>query len=209
MIIPWATWYPGPTDKINTGARWGKGAVLHSSEGSLDGALRRLMDPTAEVSWTFTNALDGRLFQHYNTLAQCWHAHAYGNVRFIGIEHENAYTNGRPNHDPITDAQLATDIRLLREIGEAEGWDGYVLRDTLWEHNWIPGNSTQCPSGRIRWDELIAGLAPSKDTPLTIGVYLRNGGDQGTIYQVPAGDEILGIGANFSQSGVRTLWQAA
>lgn len=208
MIVPWAIWYPGPAEKVNTYQRWGKGAVLHSSEGSLNGALGRLRDPAAEVSWHFTNALDGRLYQHYDTKKQCWHAHANGNVRYIGIEHENAYTNGKPNHDPITDAQLQTDINLLREIGADEGWSQFALRDTLWEHNWIPGNSTICPSGRIRWDELIAALSPQKDVPLTIGVYLKYGGDQGTVYTVPEGDEIVGIGANFSQSGVRTLYAA-
>ncbi len=151
----------GPHAKQNAFARSGRGAVLHSAEGSLSGALG-ILDGPREVSWHFTVALDGTLYQHYDTIASCWHAHAIGNVNYIGVEHENAYTDGQPNHEPFTDAQVNTDVRLLQWLNEGP----YALHSTLWEHNWIPGNPTSCPDGRVPWEKIMAELNPQPTPPL-------------------------------------------
>lgn len=156
MICPFATQAPAPLSKTNPGPRAGRGAVLHSAEGSISGLINRVKDAGSGVSWHFSVALDGTIFQHYDTDKQCWHAHASGNVSFIGVEHENAYTNGAPNHDPETDAQVEADVKLLEWLNEGP----YQRQVSLWEHHELPGNSTTCPNGRIRWDDILAGLNP-------------------------------------------------
>lgn len=180
MICPFAVWRPGPPNKVNPPSRWGKGAVLHSAEGSLIGAFDKL-DSTTQVSWHFTVAVSGTIYQHYDTVRQCWHAHAAGNGPWLGIEHENEYTNGYPNHNPLNGAQLAATIRLLKWLRDAEGWPAVARKGELWEHNEIIGNATLCPSGRIPWPTIITALtqlpdyrdfAPAADS---VSHFLRNG----------------------------------
>lgn len=170
---PFALWYPGPTDKVNPWPRIGKGAVLHSAEGSLGAALARLEDdalpapgqPDLRVSWHFTVALDGTILQHYELEAQTWHATATGNPYYVGIEHEGSVATG-----PETDAQVQSDIRLCRWIASVDGWPAFT-RDgdgrTLWEHNQL--FATACPSGRIRWPDILKELnMPTPDVNATI-----------------------------------------
>jgi hypothetical protein len=221
MICPFAIWRPGPVWKVNgadVGTPWPRsntGAVLHSSEGNLAGAFR-VLDGPAELSWHFTVAVDGTLFQHYDSRLQCWHAHAAGNVAYVGIEHENEYSNGSPNHWPITDAQVDTDRKLIRWLSTvAESWApsrGYPNgRKTLWEHNEVPGNATACPSGRIRWADILA----QRLARLTgLGVRLDDGTDMGPILPpIPDGRFVLAVGAEvIDGDGVATyprLWPAA
>jgi hypothetical protein len=206
VIAPFAIWYPGLLAKTNVGARRSKGAVLHSAEGSLNGAFGRLRDPNAQVSWHFTVALDGTIYQHYDSSIQCWHAHAAGNVNYVGIEHENAYTLGHPNHDPETDAQLNADVQILEWLSSGENWDGYQRREELWEHNEIPGNWTDCPSGRIRWGDIAVIVAPVPVTPDGIGVVLDGYEDLGPVYVPPPGRTIIGIGIHKTDGSTEGLW---
>ncbi len=165
MICDFAIQHLGPPQKKNQGARSGRGVVMHSAEGSLEGTLKVLDSVSSQVSWHFTVALDGTLYQHYDTTIQAWHAHSVGNINYVGVEHENAYTDGHPNHDSFSAAQVATDIRLLKWLHDNEGWDGYDRRIFLWEHNEVPGNNTVCPSARVPWLVIMAGLVMPSPTP--------------------------------------------
>lgn len=150
---PGAIWRPGPAWKTNGAPRHGKGIILHSAEGSLGGAFGQLDGPI-ELSWPFTNDLDGTLYQHYEIEAQCWHAHAANGV-YVGVEHPNEYTNGHPNHNPFTPAQVATDNALIAWLAALEAWPGWIRRQTLWEHNEADSVPTNCPSGRVPWAQIV------------------------------------------------------
>lgn len=149
MRYPAAIWRPGPAQKQNSVPRNGKGAVLHSMEGSLASALAELDRPSRQASWHFSNGKNG-LLQHYEIEAATWHAGPSANPYYIGIEHE-----GKAG-EPLTELQIAQDIGLLRWLAQVEGWPGFTRHVTLFEHNEFM--QTSCPSSRIPWARIIAAL---------------------------------------------------
>jgi N-acetyl-anhydromuramyl-L-alanine amidase AmpD len=130
-------------------------------EGSLASAFGVLSATERQVSWHFSMARDGALWQHYPVSAQTWHARS-GNVRYLGVEHEGVAG------EPWTDAQVEADVRLLLWLDEGP----YVRGTTLMEHREI--SATACPSGRVRWDDILAGLegtpmpTPDEEIELTL-----------------------------------------
>lgn len=152
------TWCPfairrlGLSWKVGSGRNRAEGAVYHSMVGGLVGAWARL-DSDDRVSWHFSVAKDGRIYQHYPLESICWHAGSREqNERLIGIEHEG----GPPDNpsEPLTEPQLQASARLSRWLMEQLSWPEFRVGVQALEHNWI--YPTACPSGRIPWDRLRA-----------------------------------------------------
>ena len=139
--VDWANIHRGPEAKIYSGTNAREGLVLHSMEGWLAGSFAELWKPSRSASWTFSLGLDGRLYQHYPVTASCWASgNNVANTRFNALELEGLYTM------PINDAQIATLLHLVNELGYS--------RVQLHEHRevWnmaIPNaGPTACPSER-------------------------------------------------------------
>jgi len=150
MRYPNATWRPGPPEKVNLQPRLGKGAVLHSMEGSLGAALGELDRPSRRASWHFSNPKQGPLLEHYDIGAVTWHAGYEANCKYVGIEHEGVAG------EPLTESQIANDVALLRWLAQQEGWVGFKRHVTLFEHSEFM--ATACPSNRIPWERIVAEL---------------------------------------------------
>lgn len=143
------TWKQGYAGISN---RFGAGAVVHSMEGGLQGALARL-ESSDTVSWHFSVPYTGGVLQHLPLPAVAWHAGAYANKRWAGIECE-----GRAG-EPLTKAQLQGLEDVLWWMATEEQWPGFLLKKdvgTLHEHNWYM--ATACPSSRIPWETIIRDL---------------------------------------------------
>lgn len=149
-------WYPnavirpGPDWKRNQSPLWPQGVVCHSAVGFI-GGLHDVLDSQTPSSWHFSILFDGTVEQHYDTSVQCWHAQA-ANAFAVGIEHEGGYD---PENEPLTPAQKAASIALVRWLGEQHN---FVLERgepgrTLFEHNQF--YPKPCPSNRIPWEEYV------------------------------------------------------
>jgi N-acetyl-anhydromuramyl-L-alanine amidase AmpD len=90
---------------------------------------------------------DGTVIAHYPDEAQTWHAGSAYNNSTIGLEHEGGLS---PTNEPLTPAQLAASVALVRWLSARHGFP-MTLRTGMWEHNWVSGEPTACPSGRIPW----------------------------------------------------------
>ena len=172
------TWCPfavrddGPSNKwgyVDHTYRSRKGIIVHSTEGSFEGALT-ILHSGAQKSWTFTLSEDGRLYQHYPLEACLWHAKTPAGYYYSAVE-----TEGFAG-DPIDGPQLDMLVNLIRWQSQVEQWESFTrgVRNSpdeatqpLWEHNqWV---ATACPSGRVPWAEIQMRLtAPSAPDELTI-----------------------------------------
>lgn len=157
--IPWAIRRPGPPEKVGYGplrSSAKEGIVAHSMEGALAGALAELDRHDRQASWHVSIATDGTIYQHYSTDDICWASGSYeANRRFIAIEHE-----GRAG-EPLTSAQIEALARVIAWCADVYGWRVIQRQVTLWEHREMVqfGSApTACPSGRIPWGEVIAGI---------------------------------------------------
>lgn len=152
---PAATWRPGPRSKTGyPGAisNTGGGVILHSMVGSYAAAMGRL-DSEDRASWHFSVCQDGRVFQHYDSSAVCWHAGSLQwNERLIGIEHEG----GAPGNEsePLTDVQKVASAQLVAWLAQTHGF-ALERQNGLWEHREV--YQTACPSGRIPWAFIMEG----------------------------------------------------
>lgn len=169
--VSWATKLYGNPDHVNGGVNDVRGIFLHSAEGYAS----VLLDPNSsygyngDLSWHFTNLMDGRLFQHFPLTAQCWHATA-ANDSYVGIENEGLHTK----ETSLNQAQIKNAVALIEEIAEWKGWtptrptSPVDFGATLYEHREVVrfgGSSTACPDGRIPWDTIMAGVAPPPPQP--------------------------------------------
>lgn len=212
---PWAIRLDGPLQKTNAGVNQSRFLVAHSMEGALGNALARLrsLNPDAQVSWTFSNPLDGHLYQHYPLETQTWHARAAGNVGGWGVEHENQYFNGSPMDWWLTESQVDTFVRLAQWLAEVRPgtlvlpWER--LRN-MYEHREVPGNATACPDARIPWDNIMPQLSPPPPPPVLldgIGVRLDDGTDLGNILPpLPPGRTVAFVGAHLTDGSTPLLW---
>ncbi|MBE0622915.1 MAG: N-acetylmuramoyl-L-alanine amidase, partial [Burkholderiales bacterium] len=109
-------WRPSP----NFNERRPNYVILHhTSDDTVDEALRTLTDPLRAVSAHYLIARDGRIIQLVDERARAWHAGAskWGadtdlNSASLGIELDN---NG---DEPFPDAQISALLRLLTDIKE-------------------------------------------------------------------------------------------
>lgn len=149
--LDWAVRQDGPPQKVYAQTNAREGIVCHSMEGWLAGSIGELMKPERQASWHFSIALSGILYQHYPTTASCWASgNQTANTRFVAVESEGVAGT------PLNEAQVATWLRLVRELG-------FATRGTdIFEHNevataWAPnGGPTACPSHR--YDQAFAQL---------------------------------------------------
>lgn len=148
MWYPGAVIRPGPAWKVNANPLWPQGVVCHSAVG-FAGGLHDELDGNNSKSWHFSIMYSGLVEQHYDTNLQTWHGNA-ANAFAVGIEHEGGYS---PENEPLTPAQLAASVALVRWLGETHNFE--LRRDepgrTLFEHNQF--YPKPCPSGRIPWGE--------------------------------------------------------
>lgn len=153
---------PGPPHKTGVPgvySRHGQGVVVHSAEGSLEAALGVLDDPRP-ASWHLTVAKDGRYYQHYPIEVVCWHAGFDANVRYVGVECEGVAG------EPLTPEQVSTLRSILDWLQAVDAWPVRERGVTLWEHNeFMP---TNCPSGRIPWDQLLPAPPPATPDPTAV-----------------------------------------
>lgn len=152
---PLAAVRPGPAVKKQSGTNTVKGVVCHSMVGYRGGAysvLDNVVHPRETVAWHFSVMQDGTVEQHYPIDAVLHHAgNAWANNNLIGIEHEGGYS---PSNEPLTPSQLKSSVLLVKWIAEQGGWVPSRMI-TLYEHNEVSDKVTQCPSGRIPWEEYI------------------------------------------------------
>ena len=148
-IFDGAIWLPGPTWKVGytvfgrTSQK--RGVVDHSADGPLQATLGVLNGPRT-ASWQFTN--DDDLYQHYSINDVCWHAGYEANRVCVGVENTGK--------GPLTERQYNNLLRLHRWLKVQGVLTVCERRIDLWEHNeWM---ATDCPSGRIPWERLIADL---------------------------------------------------
>lgn len=158
---------PGPADKIWPDANLNQGVVFHSAVGSLQGVINIVLGPTSNYrSVTGVIGYDGRFVQFYPVTASPWANGSHDtNRRFLGFEHEGGVDTPATVSEPLTDAQVAVDVRILKDLAayKGVGVDYWKRPSTLVEHREI--FPTACPSGRIRWDDILAGLTPAPPLP--------------------------------------------
>lgn len=165
-----STWYPdaiqhpGAPDKgegYDGRANICGGAVLHSMEGWIASALRRVENAAERVSWHFSIDQQGVVYQHYPVEAVCFHAgDRWANEHYIGVEHEGMVGM------PLTPAQLAASVRLVRWLAREFGWVLGVEPfrvPHLHEHNEF--FATACPSDRIPWEHYTMTDTPTPPPP--------------------------------------------
>jgi len=153
MDYPSAVQHRGPASKVWPDVNADIGIICHSLEGYVGPALAELDDRAQQLSWHFTIAYDGTIYQHYDLTESPWHAGTHAaNAEFIGIEHEGV------TGEALTDAQSQASVSLVWWIAHELGW-ATLSRDgagkNLWEHHEVPGASTTCPNGRIDWERYL------------------------------------------------------
>lgn len=163
----WAIRMPGNAWQVNVGRNSLRGLVAHSAEGYES----NLLDPNSpwgykgNHSWHATNLFEGRFIQHHSLFSQTWHANVM-NAFTAGIENE-----GVDEH--LTVAQVNNLVRACKDIAAFKGYTKFArLTATdnpsaflLAEHNQavlFGGPSTECPSGRIPWEEILKRLTPEQ-----------------------------------------------
>jgi N-acetyl-anhydromuramyl-L-alanine amidase AmpD len=93
--------------------------VVHDTEGSWDGVLNLIKDPTY-VSWNYTiRSTDGLIAQHVKAKDVAWHAgNWYVNSKSVGIEHEGFLTSPDAWY---TEAMYRSSARLVKYLAAKYG----------------------------------------------------------------------------------------
>jgi hypothetical protein len=87
--------------------------VIHTIEGSANGAIAWFRNPRAQASANFVVSRDGAVTQMVPTWAIAWHAgNGYVNAHSLGIEHEG-YTNVAAT---VTDAEYRASAQLVAQL---------------------------------------------------------------------------------------------
>ncbi|MGA5582253.1 N-acetylmuramoyl-L-alanine amidase [Streptomyces thermodiastaticus] len=112
--------------------------VIHDTEGTWDGVLTLIKDPTY-VSWNYTlRSTDGHIAQHVKAEDVAWHAgNWYVNAGSIGLEHEGFLA------DPdawYTEAMYRSSARLVKYL--AQKYDIPLDRQHILGHDTVPGPTT-------------------------------------------------------------------
>ena len=182
-IHPELLWSPSPNFGYPRGehgqlaAKTSGGEFHHSMVGSLQAAKYRFLNAGAQVSAHFLFPRVGIPTQMVDSSDAAWHAAGtfrdnplpggpaigtLANLYFHGFEFEGGAVDNLS--EPLTPNQIAWGIKVTHWLRETHNTRRtYVLRETLWEHNWV--TPTSCPSGRIPWDSLVAALEEDEMTP--------------------------------------------
>ncbi len=112
--------------------------VIHDTEGTWDGVLNLIKDPTY-VSWNYTlRSTDGHIAQHVKAKDVAWHAgNWYVNATSIGLEHEGFLTAPDAWY---TEAMYRSSARLVQYL--ARKYDIPLDRQHILGHDTVPGPTT-------------------------------------------------------------------
>ncbi|MFB7507247.1 N-acetylmuramoyl-L-alanine amidase, partial [Streptomyces broussonetiae] len=117
--------------------------VIHDTEGTWDGVLNLVQDPTY-VSWNYTiRSTDGLIAQHVKAKDVAWHAgNWYVNAASIGIEHEGFLANPDAWY---TEAMYRSSARLVKYLSRT--YDIPLDRQHILGHDNVPGPTTSTIPG--------------------------------------------------------------
>ncbi|MFI6442262.1 N-acetylmuramoyl-L-alanine amidase [Streptomyces sp. NPDC050759] len=117
--------------------------VIHDTEGTWDGVLNLVQDPTY-VSWNYTlRSTDGHIAQHVKAKDVAWHAgNWYVNAKSIGLEHEGFLANPDAWY---TEAMYRSSARLVKYLSAKYGIP--LDRQHILGHDNVPGPTTSTVSG--------------------------------------------------------------
>lgn len=103
------------------GMRSHRGVVVHTASGYYEGTInwqqRNDIPPDRQVSSHFVVAKDGRICQMIDTADRSW-AQAAGNDDWLSVENEGF---GGTGGQPLTDAQIVANARILRKAHQVYG----------------------------------------------------------------------------------------
>lgn len=121
--------------------------VVHDTEGTWDGVLAMVQDPTY-VSWQYTlRSEDGHVAQHVLARDVAWHAgNWWVNMHSIGLEHEGFAAQGAPWY---SEPMYRTSARLVRYLAHRHGVP--LDRAHVIGHDQVPG-ATTANIPRMHWD---------------------------------------------------------
>ncbi|MFE9609825.1 N-acetylmuramoyl-L-alanine amidase [Streptomyces sp. NPDC006012] len=117
--------------------------VIHDTEGTWDGVLNLIQDPTY-VSWNYTiRSTDGLIAQHVKAKDVAWHAgNWYVNAKSVGIEHEGFLASPDAWY---TEAMYRSSARLVKYL--AAEYDIPLDRQHILGHDNVPGPTTSSVPG--------------------------------------------------------------
>jgi Negative regulator of beta-lactamase expression len=117
--------------------------VIHDTEGTWEGVLNLVQDPTY-VSWNYTlRSTDGHIAQHVKAKDVAWHAgNWYINAKSIGLEHEGFLTAPDTWY---TEEMYRASARLVRYL--ARKYDIPLDRQHILGHENVPGPTTSTIPG--------------------------------------------------------------
>jgi hypothetical protein len=109
--------------------------VIHDTEGTWDGVLNLVQDPTY-VSWNYTlRSTDGHIAQHVKAKDVAWHAgNWYINAKSVGLEHEGFLTAPDAWY---TEEMYRASARLVRYLSRK--YDIPLDRQHILGHDNVPG----------------------------------------------------------------------
>ncbi|MFI7413340.1 N-acetylmuramoyl-L-alanine amidase [Streptomyces sp. NPDC049627] len=140
-------WVPAPYEQFGEGdygnhdlgdrpaAQGIRYIVIHDTEGSWEGVLKMVQDPTY-VSWQYSlRSTDGHIAQHVKAKDVAWHAgNWYVNAKSIGLEHEGFLA--RPDAW-YTEAMYRSSARLVTYLAHKYGIP--LDRQHILGHDNVPG----------------------------------------------------------------------
>ncbi|MGW2702940.1 N-acetylmuramoyl-L-alanine amidase [Streptomyces sp. NPDC001340] len=117
--------------------------VIHDTEGTWDGVLNLVQDPTY-VSWNYTiRSTDGLIAQHVKAKDVAWHAgNWYINAKSVGIEHEGFLAAPDAWY---TEAMYRSSARLVKYLARKYGIP--LDRQHILGHDTVPGPTTSTIPG--------------------------------------------------------------
>ncbi|MDF3301346.1 N-acetylmuramoyl-L-alanine amidase [Streptomyces tropicalis] len=117
--------------------------VVHDTEGTWDGVLNLVQDPTY-VSWNYTlRSTDGLIAQHVKAKDVAWHAgNWYINAASVGLEHEGFLASPDAWY---TEAMYRSSARLVKYLAEKYGVP--LDRQHILGHDTVPGPTTSTVPG--------------------------------------------------------------
>ncbi|MFF1450367.1 N-acetylmuramoyl-L-alanine amidase [Streptomyces sp. NPDC058274] len=117
--------------------------VIHDTEGTWDGVLKMVQDPTY-VSWNYTlRSTDGHIAQHVKAKDVAWHAGNWDiNARSVGLEHEGFLASPDAWY---TEAMYRSSARLVKYLAKKYGIP--LDRQHILGHDNVPGPTTSTIPG--------------------------------------------------------------
>lgn len=117
--------------------------VIHDTEGTWDGVLNLVQDPTY-VSWNYTlRSTDGHIAQHVKAKDVAWHAgNWYVNAKSIGLEHEGFLASPDAWY---TEEMYQASARLVKYLSKKYGIP--LDRQHVLGHDNVPGPTTSTIPG--------------------------------------------------------------